>query len=105
MPALSNKYGEEKSEELCLSSNEAADLVRDGQLEAAEKAARILLERFPDEPDGHDRLGMVHQARGDNGLAAKCYRKAVECIKSDREHHDAGLEETLRSLADELDSP
>ena len=36
------------------------------KLDEAEAAARDLLARFPDEPDGWDRLGMVYEARGEN---------------------------------------
>ena len=38
---------------------------------AAEVAARDLLARFPDQPDGWDRLGMVYEARGEKQKAAE----------------------------------
>jgi hypothetical protein len=41
------------------------NLVRSAKLDAAEVAARDLLARFPDQPDGWDRLGMVYEARGE----------------------------------------
>jgi tetratricopeptide (TPR) repeat protein len=93
----------EQEEELYVSSNEAADLVRDGHLEAAEKAAQRLLKLFPDEPDGYDRLGMIHQERGDNRMAADCYRKALERIKSERGDYDTNVKGILSKLVDELD--
>jgi predicted Zn-dependent protease len=51
---------------LTIASNAAADLVRVGKLDEAEKAANDLLVQFPEVHDGYDRLGMVHEARGDN---------------------------------------
>ena len=57
------------------------DLVHAGKLDEAEAAARDLLARFPDVHDGWDRLGMVHEARGDNRQAADCYRKVIEFIR------------------------
>jgi hypothetical protein len=47
----------------------------------AEVAARDLLARFPDQPDGWDRLGMVYEARGENQKAAEAYRKVIEYIR------------------------
>ena len=46
-------------------SNAVIDLVHAGKLDEAEKAARQLLVDYPDVVDGHDRLGMVYDARGD----------------------------------------
>jgi hypothetical protein len=51
------------------------------KLGGAEAAARDLLCRFPDVHDGWDRLGMVHEARGDSRQAADCYRKAIAFIR------------------------
>src|ERR1700679_3012723 len=50
---------------LDIASNAVGDLVRAAKLDEAEAAARDLLRRFPDMHDGWDRLGMVHEARGD----------------------------------------
>lgn len=66
-------------------SNVVVDLVRAGKLDQAEAAARALLAAYPEVPDGWDRLGMVHEARGENVLAADCYRKVVEFL--DRNPH------------------
>jgi hypothetical protein len=43
--------------------------------------ARDLLARFPDQPDGWDRLGMVYEARGENRKAAESYRKVIAFIR------------------------
>src|SRR6185437_6695629 len=40
-------------------SNAIIDLVHEGKLDEAEKAAREFLERYPQVHDGYDRLGMV----------------------------------------------
>jgi hypothetical protein len=51
-------------------SNKVGDLIRDGKLDEAERAAQALLERFPEVHDGYDRLGMVCEAKGDSKRAA-----------------------------------
>src|SRR5271169_4487884 len=56
---------------LDIASNAVVDLVRAAKLDEAEAAARDLLRRFPDVHDGWDRLGMVHEARGDSRQAAE----------------------------------
>jgi predicted TPR repeat methyltransferase len=55
--------------------------VRAARLDEAEAAARDLLVRFPNVHDGWDRLGIVHEARGDNRLAADGYRKVIDFIR------------------------
>src|ERR1700687_1121529 len=62
-------------EQLTEASNAVIKMVRAGQLDEAEHAARDLLVRFPEVPDGYDRLGMVYEARGDNKPRADYYRK------------------------------
>ena len=72
-------------DELDAASNAVVQLVGAGKLDEAEAAARDLLLRFPDVHDGWDRLGMVHEARGDSRQAADCYRKVIDFI---RQHPD-----------------
>ena len=55
----------QRYDQLIDASDAVVDLVRSAKLDAAEVAARDLLARFPDQPDGWDRLGMVYEARGD----------------------------------------
>src|SRR5262249_23612760 len=62
---------------LTAASTAVVALVDAGELDDAEHSARDLLVRFPDVHDGYDRLGMVHQARGENQQAADCYRKVI----------------------------
>jgi tetratricopeptide (TPR) repeat protein len=70
-------------------SNAVVDLVHAGRLDEAEQAARELLARYPDMHDGHDRLGMVYEARGQFPEAIECYRKVIEFARADPENFDA----------------
>ena len=70
-------------DDLTEASNAVLDLIRDGKLDEAEAAARDLLVRYPEVPDGWDRLGMVHEKRGENRQAADCYRQLLAFV---REH-------------------
>ena len=92
-------------DELDAASNAVVRLVRAAKLDEAEAAARDLLARFPDVHDGWDRLGMVHQARGNLREAAVCYRKVIEFIHQHPDDFDAGLTERFTKLVDQLDPP
>ena len=81
------------------------DLVHAGKLDEAEQAARDLLVRFPDEHDGYDRLGMVHEARGENREAADCYRKVIAVIRDHPDDYDPEFETIYQQLIDKLDPP
>jgi tetratricopeptide (TPR) repeat protein len=94
---------DEELEELTAASNAAVDLVKAGKLEEAEAAARDLLERFPHVHDGWDRLGMVHEARGENKEAADCYRKALEIIRAQPECYEPAFADAFVKLVDKLD--
>lgn len=95
----------QRYDELMDASNAAVELVRAGKLDEAEAAARDLLARFPDEPDGWDRLGMVHEARGENGQAADCYRKVLDVIRQRPDDYDAAFDEKFVNLIAKLDPP
>ena len=95
----------EELQELTAASNAAVDHVKAGRLEEAETVARDLLERFPHVHDGWDRLGMVHEARGENKQAADCYRKAIEIIRAEPEMYDPQFADVFVKLADKLDPP
>ena len=90
---------------LTIASNAAADLVRAGKLDEAEKAANDLLVQFPEVHDGYDRLGMVHEARGNNIQAAECYRKVIKLIKEHPDDYEPGFEDTFVTLINRLDPP
>jgi len=95
---------DDELEQLTTVSNTAVDLVKAGKLEEAEAAARDLLERFPEVHDGWDRLGMVHEARGEKKQAADCYRKAIEIIRQQPDH-DPKLAHVFVERADKLGPP
>jgi tetratricopeptide (TPR) repeat protein len=88
--------------ELATLSNAAVDLVHEGKLDEAEKHARDLLERFPYVHDGWDRLGMVHEARGEYQMAIDCYRKVIDFIQAHPEDYDPGVEATFHRLIERL---
>ena len=92
-------------DELTVLSNAAVDLVRAGKLDEAEATAHDLLGRFPDVHDGWDRLGMVHEKRGENSQAADCYRKAIEVIRRHPDAYDPGFETVYTKLIDRLTAP
>jgi tetratricopeptide (TPR) repeat protein len=84
----------EEADELDEASNTVVDLIHAGRLDEAEQAARDLLVRYPEVPDGHDRLGMVYEARGQNCEAAECYRKVVAFMRA----HPADFDPELQTL-------
>lgn len=96
---------DDMDDELTAASNAVVDLVHAGALDEAERAARDLLERFPDVHDGFDRLGMVYQARGDHRRAADCYRKVIDIIRAHKDRYDPEFETVFRELIDQLDPP
>ena len=78
----------------------ASNAVNTGELDEAEQAAQELLVRYPEVPDGHERLGMVYEARGDHSRAADCYRKVVEFIRAHPDNFDPQYEQFLLSKLD-----
>jgi tetratricopeptide (TPR) repeat protein len=95
----------QRYDELMDASDAVVDLVRSAKLDAAELAARDLLARFPDQPDGWDRLGMVYEARGENQKAAESYRKVIEFIRQHPDAHPPGFKDPFLTLVDRLDPP
>jgi len=84
-------------------SNIVPDLIRQGRLDEADKAAHDLLERFPEVHDGYDRIGMVHEARGETLQAAAAYRKAAAFIRAHPDQYDPGYEAVFDRLVARLD--
>lgn len=82
-------------------SNAVVDLIRAGRLDEAERAAHQLLKDYPYVPDGFDRLGMVHEARGNNKMAADFYREVLAFLRDHRDiNHDPEAEQAvLRRIA------
>ena len=94
---------EHGADELTEASNAVVDLVKAGNLDAAERAAHDLLARFPNVHDGYDRLGMVCEARGDHRQAAEYYRKVIAFVRAHPNDYDPGFEAVFRKLVDRLD--
>jgi tetratricopeptide (TPR) repeat protein len=103
-PSLASYVQEhDELDEVTGASNAVVDMVRAGDLDAAEQAARELLARFPDVHDGYDRLGMVCEARGDHRQAADCYRKAIDVIRNHPDNYDPAFEGVFQKLIDRLE--
>ena len=90
-------------DDLTEDSNAVLDLIRGGKLDEAEAAARNLLVRYPEVPDGWDRLGMVHEKRGENAQAADCYRKLVAFVREHPDDFDATIIDDYTARIDRLD--
>ena len=90
---------------MTISANRVVDLIRAGKLDEAEAAARDLLVRYPDTHDGWDRLGMVHEARGENVQAAECYRKLIAFLRQNPDYADPDMAEHYTKLSAKLDPP
>jgi Flp pilus assembly protein TadD len=106
LPALIDLLTNEIDDELVqltTASNAVIKMVRAGQLDEAEHAARELLVHFPDFHDGYDRLGMVYEARGDNKQAAQCYRQVIDFVRARPDQYEPGFEDTFHRLIQKLD--
>jgi tetratricopeptide (TPR) repeat protein len=86
-------------------SNSVVDLIHAGKLDEAESAARKLLVDYPEVVDGHDRLGMVYEARGDTKQAALHYRTAAAFVEQHLEDCEQASLDYFREQADKLDPP
>ena len=93
----------QQAQALDAASNAVIDLVRAGRLDQAEQAARELLVRYPEVHDGHDRLGMVHEARGQFREAADCYHKVVEFPRANPENYDPEFVDSFLDLIAKLE--
>lgn len=94
----------QESQVIDAASNAVIDLIHAGRLDEAEQAARELLVRYPDMHDGWDRLGMVHEARGEFRAAADCYAKVVEMIRAEPERYDSELLDVFLELVVRLEA-
>jgi tetratricopeptide (TPR) repeat protein len=86
-------------------SNAVVDLVRAGRLDEAEAAARDLIARYPDVHDGWDRLGMVHEARGDTREAADCYRRVIAFLEQNPDYAEPAFKDALLARIAKLEPP
>jgi tetratricopeptide (TPR) repeat protein len=80
-----------------LVSNQVPRLIREGRLEEAEAVCRRLLEEFPDQLDGRERLAELEEARGNWQRAAERYRAVA------RLHLEADPEQGAEPAAYYLD--
>jgi tetratricopeptide (TPR) repeat protein len=96
---------EEPEDDLDAASNAVFALIRAGKLDEAEAAARALLVRYPEVPDGWDRLGMVHEKRGENRQAADCYRRVIDFIREHADDFDAVTIDDYAARIAKLDPP
>ena len=105
-PSLASYFQvSDDADQLTKASNGVVELIRGGNLDAAEQAAHDLLARFPEVHDGYDRLGMVCEARGDHRQAADYYRKVIAFIHDHPDDYDPEFEDVYRKLVDRLDPP
>lgn len=91
------------SDELAQASNAALRLFHEGRLDEAESAARELMARFPDMPDGWEYLGLVHEKRDERRAAADCYRRALELVRRHPEDYEPAFEQQFEELIARLD--
>ncbi len=63
-------------------SNSVMDLIKKDKLDEAEAVSKKLLNEYPDQIDGFERLGQVYEARGKNQIAADYYQKAADFAKT-----------------------
>ncbi|MFH2061043.1 MAG: SEC-C metal-binding domain-containing protein [Pseudomonadota bacterium] len=63
-------------------SNSVMDLIKQNKLDEAEVVSKRLLNEYPDQIDGFERLGQVYEARGENQTAADYYKKAADFAKT-----------------------
>ena len=94
----------QEAQALDAASNAVIDLVHAGRLDEAEQAARELLVRYPEVHDGYDRLGMIHEARGQFREAADCYRKVIEFTRANPEDYEAGFVDSFLELIVKLEA-
>ena len=105
-PSLASYFQvSDDADQLTKASNGVVELIRGGNLDAAEQAAHDLLARFPEVHDGYDRLGMVCEARGDHRQAADYYRKVIAFIRDHPDDYDPEFEAVFLKLVDRLDPP
>jgi tetratricopeptide (TPR) repeat protein len=63
-------------------SNSVMDLIKEDKLDEAEAVSKTLLNEYPDQIDGFERLGQVYEAREKKQVAADYYQKAADFAKT-----------------------
>lgn len=79
-------------------SNRVVELLNEGRIDEAEKAARKLLEDYPEVNDGFERLGLVYEKQGDKVKAIEMYQKALDftLLKENIDNYEEGFREHYR---------
>ena len=63
-------------------SNSVVDLIKQKKLDEAKAVSLKLLDEYPDQIDGLNRLAMVYEARGEKRKAAEYFKKAYRFAMS-----------------------
>lgn len=63
-------------------SNSVVDLIKQKKMDEAKTVSQRLLDEYPDQIDGLNRLAMVYEARGEKRKAAVYYKKAYRFAMS-----------------------
>ena len=84
-------------------SNSVVDLIKQKKLDEAETVSRKLLDEYPGQVDGFNRLAMVYEARGEKRKAAEYFRKAYRFATSN-EGFDQNIVDWYLSEAKRLES-
>jgi lipopolysaccharide biosynthesis regulator YciM len=80
-------------------SNEANDLIRQGQWDRAQTVCERLRKEFPDEIDADDRLAQLHEAQGH---WSKALAHAQAALAQARQHPDKFDPELVTDLAERV---
>jgi len=72
-------------------SNSVLNLVKTGRLDEAENACRRLLDEFPDQVDGIERLVEVHKAKENYSLAADYAQQTAAFMRERKDDFDSEL--------------
>ena len=75
--------------------NAALDAIEAGRYDEAEKLCAQLLAEYPNQLDGHHRMGRLRNGQGRFAEAADHYAKALEIVKRNRAGYDPGLVQLL----------
>ena len=84
-------------------SNSVVGLIKQKNLDEAEAVSRKLLDEYPDQIDGLNRLAMVYEARGEKRKAAEYFTKAYRFAMSN-EGFDQNIIDWFLSEAKRLES-
>jgi len=93
-----------EAQALDAASDAVIDTIHAGHPDEAEHAAQALLVRYREVPDGYDRLGMVHEARGQLCEAANCFGLVIEFALANPEHYDPEFVASFLGLIAKLEA-